>query len=73
MAEKLGWVSIEPNEFVKPGQWASAAGDQAYGNTHAWYSSAPYALAPDEALVIKGRFPDCRFANVVLWNALSCT
>ena len=25
-------------------------------------------LAPDEALVIRGRFPECRFANLVLWN-----
>jgi len=69
MAKKLGWVSIEPNKFPKPGQWATAAGEQAYGNTHAWYCSAPYELAPDEALLIKGRFPDCRFANVVLWNS----
>ena len=69
MAKKLGWVSIEPNEFTAPGQWATAAGEQAYGNTHAWYASAPYSLEPDEALLIKGRFPDCRFANVVLWNA----
>ncbi len=69
MAKKLGWVSREPNEFTAPGQWASAAGDNAYGNTHAWYASAPYALEPDEALVITGRFPACRFANVVLWNA----
>lgn len=69
MARQLGWVSIEPNVFTAPGQWATAAGEQAYGNTHAWYASAPYRLAPDEALVITGRFPDCRFANVVLWNA----
>ncbi len=69
MAKQLGWVSIEPNAFTAPGQWASAAGDNAYGNTHAWYASAPYELEPDEALVITGRFPDCRFANVVLWNA----
>jgi hypothetical protein len=68
MAEKLGWVSLEPNHFTRPGQWASAAGDTAYGNTHAYYASAPYALEADEALVITGRFPDCRFANVVLWN-----
>ena len=31
------------------------------------YSMAPYAL-PDEALVITGRWPECRFANVSLWN-----
>ena len=29
---------------------------------------APFVLKPDEALVIRGRFPKCRFANVVLWN-----
>lgn len=68
MAEKLGWVSIQPNRFSRPGRWKSAAGDNAYGNTHAYYASAPYVLSPDEALVVEGRFPDCRFANVVLWN-----
>ena len=68
LAKQLGWVSIEPNRFTRPGQWASASGDTAYGNTHAYYASAPYELASDEALVIKGRIPECRFANVVLWN-----
>jgi hypothetical protein len=29
---------------------------------------APYLLEPEEALVIRGRFPRCRFANVVLFN-----
>ncbi len=69
MAKQLGWISLEPNTFPKPGQWASAAGDNAYGNTHAWYCSGRYDLQPDEALVITGRFPGCRFANVVLWNS----
>jgi hypothetical protein len=68
LAKQLGWISLEPNRFTKPGQWASASGDTAYGNTHAYYASAPYQLASDEALVMTGRFPDCRFANVVLWN-----
>ena len=68
LAKKLGWVSIKPNTFTRPGQWSSASGENAYGNTHAYYASAPYELGPDEALVITGRFPDCRFANVVLWN-----
>lgn len=68
MAKQLGWVSLEPNEFTRPGQWVSASDDTAYGNTHAYYASAPYELAADEALVMSGRIPDCRFANVVLWN-----
>ena len=29
---------------------------------------APYLLAPDEALVITGRWPECRFASVALWT-----
>lgn len=69
MAKQLGWVSLTPNQFNPAGQWKGSAGQNAYGNTHAWYASANYALAPDEALVITGRFPECRFANIVLWNA----
>ena len=32
------------------------------------YTMAPYVIGPDQALVITGRFPECRFANVCLWN-----
>jgi len=69
MAKKLGWTSLVPNQFNPAGQWRGTAGQNAYGNMHAWYASANYQLAPDEALVITGRFPECRFANIVLWNA----
>ncbi|MFO0688486.1 MAG: DUF1214 domain-containing protein [Myxococcota bacterium] len=69
MAKALGWTSLVPNQFTPAGQWRGTAGQNAYGNMHAWYASANYELAPDEALVITGRFPECRFANVVLWNA----
>ena len=58
------WVSTVPNVFnppAKPGNMAFAAVDNAY-------TMAPYVLMPDEALEITGRFPKCRFANVVLWN-----
>ncbi len=58
------WVSAIPNQFnppAKPGDMAFAATDNAY-------TMAPYALGPDQALLIEGRFPRCRFANVVLWN-----
>jgi len=63
-AKLPGWVSMVPNQFnppAKPGNMAFAAVDNAY-------TTAPYALRSDQALVIEGRFPDCRFANVVLWN-----
>jgi hypothetical protein len=58
------WVSSTPNVFPPPelpGTFAFAAADAAY-------SMAPYLLAPDEALVMTGRWPKCRFANVSLWN-----
>ena len=61
------FVSITPNEFpqpVVPGNMAFAAFDAAY-------SMAPYLIGPDEALVIKGRWPECVFANVCLWNRWS--
>jgi hypothetical protein len=62
--EQPSWVSTVPNAFPTPelpGSFAFAAADAAY-------SMAPYALAPDEALVMTGRWPACRFANVCVWN-----
>jgi hypothetical protein len=38
-----------------------AAGDAAY-------AMGTYALADDEALVVRGRSPDCAFWNLCLWN-----
>jgi hypothetical protein len=58
------FVSREPNVFpppVPPGDHALAASDAAY-------SMAPYLLGPDEVLVMTGRWPTCRCANVSLWN-----
>jgi hypothetical protein len=58
------WVSTTPNVFPPPelpGNFAFAAADAAY-------SMAPYVLGPTEALVMSGRWPACRFANVTLWN-----
>ncbi|KZX60674.1 hypothetical protein A3709_01000 [Halioglobus sp. HI00S01] len=62
--EQPEFVSIVPNEFpppVKPGAFALAAFDAAY-------SMAPYYLEDHQALVITGKWPECIFANVVLWN-----
>jgi hypothetical protein len=62
--EQPAFVSREPNAFpapVKPGTHALAAADAAY-------SMAPYVLGPDEALTMTMRWPECRCANVSLWN-----
>jgi hypothetical protein len=62
--EPPAFVSREPHVFpppVPPGDHALAAADAAY-------SMAPYLLGPDDALVMRVRWPACRCANVSLWN-----
>jgi hypothetical protein len=59
------WFSTTPNQFSAPGKWLSETG---YGNLHAHYAAAPFVLMPDEALIIEVQLPQCRFANLVLWN-----
>ena len=62
--EQPPFVSATPNEFprpIKPGDFGLAAADAAY-------SMAPYVIGPDQALILTGRWPDCRCANVSLWN-----
>jgi hypothetical protein len=62
--EQPAFVGLVPNEFpkpVSPDTFGLAAFD-------ALYSMAPYFLGPDEALVMTGRWPACRCANVSLWN-----
>jgi hypothetical protein len=63
-AELPPFVSIVPNHFpppVPPGDFGLAAIDCAY-------SMAPYVIGPDDALLLRGRWPSCRMANVSLWN-----
>jgi hypothetical protein len=61
------WVSNEINRFDNSAYEESnteigyAAADNAYLQTR-------YELDLDQALVMRGRFPRCRFANVVIWN-----
>jgi hypothetical protein len=62
--EPPAFVSRQPHVFpppVPPGAHALAAADAAY-------SMAPYLLGPDEALVLRVRWPECRCANVSLWT-----
>lgn len=63
-ADTPAFVSKVPHVFpppVTPGDHALAAADAAY-------SMAPFFLAPDQALVMTMRWPNCRVGNVMLWN-----
>jgi hypothetical protein len=58
------FVSLVPNQFpvpVPPQTFGLAAVDVTY-------SMAPFVIGPDDALVMTGRWPTCRCANVSLWN-----
>ena len=58
------FVSLVPNQFPKPvtpQNFGLAAAD-------ATYSMAPFFLGPEDALVMTGRWPNCRCASVALWN-----
>ena len=62
--ELPSFVSRVPNVFpppVKPGAFTQSFADAAY-------SQAPFVLGPDEALVMTGRWPECRAGYVCLWN-----
>jgi hypothetical protein len=59
------WVSRVPNQFVPPKVDDSnlAISYAAKDNT---YAMAPFVLQSNQALVIRGHWPKCRFASVLL-------
>jgi len=61
------WVSETPNQFVDPPAEGGHV-DIGYAAIDNVYRQAVFVLGPDEALEIRGRFPRCRFANVMLFN-----
>jgi hypothetical protein len=63
------FVSLTPNEFPVP----QPPGDFGLAAFDAHYSMAPFFIGPDEALVITGLWPECRFGNVCLWNRFQQT
>ena len=54
---------IDPPYPVPTATFGWAAGDAAY-------AMGAYELSEDQALVIRGRSPDCAFWNMCLWNPL---
>ena len=63
-SQPRSWISRVPNVFPPPGK----PGDLGLAAFDAAYAMAPFAVGPDEALVIRARWPHCRYANVCLWN-----
>ena len=67
--QQPAWVSSVPNQLGTPSAFGKGEGDKtAWGAVDNSYSTGPYLLRPDEALVIEGKLPRCSFANLVLWN-----
>ncbi|MFT4517709.1 MAG: hypothetical protein ACI9JM_000086 [Halioglobus sp.] len=62
-----GWVSRIPNKFVPPKKDNSHEAIT-YAAKDNVYAMAPFVLGPNQALLIRGRFPKCRFSNLVLFN-----
>ena len=63
-SQSRSWISRVPNQFPPPGK----PGDLGLAAFDAAYAMAPFLIGPDEALVIRARWPQCRYANVCLWN-----
>lgn len=63
------WVSREPNVLPDP----QPPGTMGFAAFDAYYTMGRYVLAPDEALVMTGRWPDCKFGNVCLWTSFGQT
>ncbi len=61
------WVSRTPNHFNPPKKDATHDAIT-YAARDNVYSMAPFVLGPNQALLIRGRFPKCRFSNLVLFN-----
>lgn len=61
----IDFASREPNRFGPPSGWSGEPGHGPVDQSNLW---APFALEDGEALVIEGRLPRCRFANLGVWN-----
>ena len=61
------WFSLVPNQLPKPLRWVPSEGGGAGAIDNA-YCAGLVVLAPDQALVVEGRWPKCVYANVMFWN-----
>jgi hypothetical protein len=66
------YVSTTPNVMGDPAAWSEAEGG-GRGTPDQTYALGPYALGPDEALVMDVAFPPCAYASAAVWNRFSQT
>jgi hypothetical protein len=62
------WVSKEVNRFFPPEDSGESNTEIGYAAKDNDYRQCLYELELDQALIMRGRFPRCRFGNVVVWN-----
>lgn len=63
------YLSTVPNVPASPGWWTDETQEGGgWGAVDNLYMGGFYALGPDEALVVRGRWPDAVFGNVSVWN-----
>ncbi len=61
------WVSNQTNRFDNS-EYSESNTEIGYAAKDNAYLQTRFELEPEQALIMRGRFPRCRFANVVLWN-----
>ena len=57
------FFSLVPNVIGPPMKWAREA--EGMGAVDIAYGAGRFLLKPGEALVVRGKMPRCKFANVV--------
>jgi hypothetical protein len=66
------YVSTTPNVMGDPSAWSGSEGG-GRGTPDQTYALGPFALGPEEALVMDVRFPACAYASAAVWNRFSQT
>jgi hypothetical protein len=66
------YVSVVPNVMGDPSQWRESEGG-GRGTPDQTYAMGPWALAEDEALELRLRFPKATYCSAALWNRFSQT
>jgi len=60
------FFALLPNKIGIPQKWKR--GEEGMGAVDIAYAAGRFRLEDNEALILQGAVPRCRFANVVLWN-----